>query len=74
MENTFKFIQITLLGLMVGIMIVLLLQVNYWANDIKMTIRRSVVYQNNEFVKKKLEEKLRKPPACKVPDKPKYRI
>jgi hypothetical protein len=33
MENAYRFLQITLLGLIVGVLIVLLFQLNYWAND-----------------------------------------
>jgi hypothetical protein len=37
MEGAYKFLQLTLLGLIVGILIILLTQFNYWAYDIKMT-------------------------------------
>jgi hypothetical protein len=74
MEKAYKFLQITLLGLIVGILIVLLTQLNYWAYDIKMTIRKSAVYQNNEKVRQFLNEKKEKPPACRRPNAPKYEI
>jgi hypothetical protein len=57
MEGAYKFLQLTLLGLIVGILIILLTQFNYWAYDIKMTIRNSIVYQNNEKVRQFLEKK-----------------
>jgi hypothetical protein len=57
MERTYKFLQLTLLGLIVGILIILLTQINYWAYDIKMTIRKSVVTQNNEKVRQFLDKK-----------------
>ena len=74
MENVYKFLQITLLGLIAGILIVLLTQLNYWAYDIKMTIRKSVVYQNNEKVRQFLDKNKKQPPACKKPNAPKYKI
>lgn len=74
MEKAFKFLQITLLGLITGILIVLLTQLNYWAYDIKMTIRKSVVYQNNEKVRQFLDKNKKQPPAFTRPDAPKYKI
>jgi hypothetical protein len=74
MEKAFKFLQLTLLGLIVGILIILLTQVNYWAYDIKMTIRKSVVYQNNEKVRQFLNKNKDRPPACTRPNAPKYKI
>lgn len=73
MENAYKFMQITLLGLIVGILVILLFQLNYWANDIKMTLRKSVVYQNNEKIRQ-FSDKKKQPPACKKPKAPKYKI
>jgi len=74
MEQAYKFVQLTLLGLIVGILIILLTQINYWAYDIKMTIRKSVVYQNNEKVRRFLDENKKQPPACPRPNVPKYKI
>ena len=74
MEGAYKFLQLTLLGLIVGILIILLTQFNYWAYDIKMTIRNSIVYQNNEKVRQFLEEKKKQPPSCAKPNAPKYKI
>jgi hypothetical protein len=74
MEKAYKFIQTTLLGLMVGVLIILLYQFNYWANDIKMTLRKSIVYQNNEYVKQYLENSAKKRPNREVPNTPKYII
>jgi hypothetical protein len=74
MERAYKFLQLTLLGLIVGILIVLLTQINYWAYDIKMTIRKSVVYQNNEKIRQFLDKNKERPPACKRPNAPKYKI
>jgi hypothetical protein len=86
MENAYKFVQITLLGLILGILqitllglilgilIILLFQHNYWANDIKMTLRKSVVYQNNEKVRQFLNKNKKQPPACKKPNTQKYKI
>ena len=74
MERTYKFVQLTLLGLIVGILIILLTQLNYWAYDIKMTMRKSVVYENNEKVRQFLEKKEKQPPACTKHNIPKYKI
>jgi hypothetical protein len=74
MEKAYKFIQTTLLGLMVGVLIILLYQFNYWANDIKMTLRESIVYQNNEYIKQYLENSTKKRPTREVPNTPKYFI
>ena len=74
MEKAYKFLQLTLLGLIVGILIVLLTQFNYWAYDIKMTIRKSVVYQNDEKVRQFLEENKKQPPTRTIPNAPKHKI
>lgn len=73
MEKTYKFLQTTFLGLIAGVLIVLLLMLNYWANDIKITLRKSIVYQNNDYVKQNLEKYLKQRPSCKVPNTPKKR-
>ena len=74
MEKAYEFLQLTLLGLIVGIIIILLTQFNYWAYDIKMTIRKSVVYQNNEKVRQLLEENKKQPPTCTIPNAPRHKI
>jgi hypothetical protein len=74
MEKAYTFLQITLLGLIAGILIILLSQLNYWALDIKTTLRNSVVYQNNESVRQFLNKKSEKPPAYRKPNTPKYKI
>ena len=74
MDKAYRFLQVTFLGLIVGILIILNIQFNYWAYDIKMTLRKSVVYQNNEKVRQFLNEKNRRPPACSRPNAPKYKI
>jgi hypothetical protein len=74
MERAYKFLQLTLLGLIVGILIILLTQFNYWAYDIKMTLRKSIVYQNNEKVRQLLEENKTQPPKCTKPNTPKHKI
>ena len=74
MEGAYKFLQLTLLGLIVGILIILLTQLNYWAYDIKMTIRKSVVYQNDEKVRQFLDKNEKQPPASIRPNSPKYKI
>ena len=74
MEKAYKFIQTTLLGLMVGVLIILLYQFNYWANDIKMTLRESIVYQNNEYIKQYLENSMKNRPTREMPNTPTYFI
>jgi len=61
MESAYKFLQLTFLGLIVGILVVLLTQLNYWANDIKVTIQKSVVYQDNEKVRESLDKNEKQP-------------
>jgi hypothetical protein len=74
MERAYKFLWLRLLGLIVGILIILLTQFNYWAYDIKMTIQKSVVYQNNEKVRQFWEENKKQPPVCTKPNVPKHKI
>ena len=74
MDKAYTFLQISLLGLILGILIILNIQLNYWAYDIKMTLRKSVVYQNNEKVRQFLNENNKRPPACRRPSAPKYKI
>ena len=73
MEKAYKFLQITFLGLILGILIILLSQINYWAYDIKMTIRKSVVYQNNEKIRQLLDKDKKQKPTCRKPNTPKYK-
>lgn len=74
MDKAYNFLQITLLGLIAGILIILLFQFNYWAYDIKMTLRKSVVYQNNEKVRQFLDKNKKRPPSHTRPNAPKYKI
>ena len=74
MDRAYNFIKITLLGLIVGVLIILLLQMNFWGEDIKRILRKSVLYQNNENRKELLEKNTEKPPSIIVPSGPKYRI
>jgi hypothetical protein len=74
MDKAYRFMQVTLLGLIIGILIILNIQLNYWAYDIKMTLRKSVVYQNNEKVRQFLNENNKRPPAFRRPSAPKYKI
>ena len=74
MERAYNFIKITLLGFIVGVLIILLLQINFLAHDIKKTIRKQVVYQNNEYRKKLLEKNTEKLPSINEPPGPKYQI
>jgi len=74
MERIYNFIKITLLGLIVGVLIILLLQINFWGDDIKKTLRKSAVNQNNDNRKELLEKNTEKLPSIKEPPGPKYQI
>ena len=74
MERAYNFIKITLLGLIVGVLIILLLQINFWGDDIKKTIRKSVVNQNNDYKNELLQKNTEKLPSIKLPPGPKYKI
>ena len=74
MERIYNFIKITLLGLIVGVLIILLLQINFWGDDIKKTLRKSAVNQNNDYRKEPLEKNTEKLPPIKEPPGTKYKI
>jgi len=74
MERVYNFIKITLLGLIVGVLIILLLQVNFWGHDIKKTLRKPVLNQKNEYEKELLEKNTEKRPSIKEPPGTKYKI
>ena len=74
MERIYNFIKITLLGLIVGVLIILLLQINFWGDDIKKTLRKSAVNQNNDYRKEPLEKNTEKLPSIKEPPGTKYKI
>jgi len=74
MERVYNFIKITLLGLIVGVLIILLLQINFWGDSIKKIIRKSVLYQNSEQRKDLLDKNTEKLPSIKEPPGPKYNI
>jgi len=74
MERVYNFIKITLLGLIVGVLIILLLQINFWGDDIKKTLRKSAVNQNNDNRKELLEKNTEKLPSIKEQTGPKYQI
>ena len=74
MERAYNFLQLTFLGLIVGILIILLTQLNYWANDIKTSVKKSVVYQANEKARKFLDKNENQPPVHTSPNAPKHKI
>ena len=74
MERAYNFIKITLLGLIVGVLIILLLQINFWGGDIEKTLRKSVLNQNNEYRKELLKKNTEKLPTNKVLPGLKYKI
>jgi hypothetical protein len=75
MEKAYRFVQITLLGLIVGVLLVLSFQINYWASDIKTAIRNAVIQQNHDQFKqsKQFLFKKKRPRICK-PKTPKQKI
>jgi hypothetical protein len=74
MERIYNFIKVTLLGLIVGVLIILLLQINFWGDDIKKTLRKSAVNQNNDYRNELLEKNTEKLPSIKEPPGTKYKI
>ena len=74
MERIYNFIKITLLGFIAGVLIILLLQINFWGHDIKKTLRKPVANQSNDYRKELLEKHTEKLPSNKVPLRPKYQI
>ena len=74
MERAYNFIKITLLGLILGVLIILLLQINFWGGHIQKIFRKSVPYQNNEDKNERLEKNTGKQPSIKPPTQPKYKI
>jgi hypothetical protein len=74
MERAYNFIKITLLGLIVGVLIILLLQINFWGEDIQKILRKSVPNQNSDYKKELLQKNTEKLPSIKLPPGPKYKI
>ena len=74
MESAYNFIKITLLGLIFGVMIVLLLQVNYLASTIKISSMQPAVHQKKEYKQGIIEKDEAGPPVYRVPNTPKHRI
>ena len=74
MERAYNFIKITLLGLIVGVLIILLLQINFWGENIQKVLRKSVPNQNNDYKKELLKKNTDKLPSIKLPSGPKYKI
>jgi len=74
MERVYNFIKITLLGLIVGVLIILLLQINFWGHDIKKTLRKPVANQNKDYRKELLEKNTEKLPSINESPRPKYQI
>ena len=74
MERVYNFIKITLLGLIVGVLIILLLQINFWGHDIKKTLRKPVLNQKNDYEKELLEKNTEKLPSINESPGTKYKI
>ena len=74
MESAYSFIKITLLGLIHGVLIVFLLEVNYLADDIRKTVRQSAVYRDKEYRQETFEKYKNEPPVYEMPNTPKHKI
>ena len=74
MESAYSFIKMTLLSLILGVLIVLLLQVNYLADIIRTTSRLPALHQDKEYRQGMLEEHKSEPPVYRVPNPPKHKI
>lgn len=74
MEGVYNFVKITLLGLIVGILIVLVLQLNYLANDFFKTDQDASFRQNNEYRQEMMEKHKQQTPKFKKPNTPKFAI
>ena len=74
MEGVYNFVKITLLGLIVGILIVLVLQLNYLANDFFKTDQEASFRQNNEYRQEMMEKHKEQIPNFNQPNTPKFVI
>ena len=74
MESAYNFMKITLLGLILGVLIVFLLEVNYLTDDIKKTVERSAIQRGKEFKQEPSEKYNNEPPIYTVPNAPKHKI
>jgi len=74
MESAYNFVKITLLGLIAGILIILLMRIDYWVDNIEEMLRKPAVYQENKSRNNLLEKNRQKPPDNKTPDGLKYKI
>jgi hypothetical protein len=74
MESAYSFIKITLLGLILGVLIVFLLEVNYLADDIRKTVRQPAVYRDKEYRQKPFGKNKSEPPVGEMLNTPKHKI
>ncbi len=74
MESVYNFMKITLLGLILGVMIVFLLEVNYLADDVRKTVQQSAINRDQEYRQEPLEKYNIEPPVYTVPNSPKHQI
>jgi hypothetical protein len=74
MEGTYNFLKITLLGLILGVLIIFIFQVEYWAEDFKKAVRHPVVYQDHDYRNKPLKEHKRDRSIYNLPTNPKHKI
>ena len=74
MESAYSFIKITLLGLILGVLVVLLLQINYLADNLRITSRQPAAQQDKEYRQGMLKDYKSDPPVYRVPNTPKHKI
>jgi len=74
MESAYSFIKLTLLGLILGVLIVLLLQINYLADGIRITSQQSAVNMDKGYRQEILEKYKSEPPVYRFPNTPKHKI
>ena len=74
METVYNFIKITLLGLILGALIVFLLEMNNWTYDIKKTVQHSSVYRDKEYGQETLDKFKSEPPVYNLPNTAKQKI
>jgi len=74
MESAYNFVKITLLGLIAGILIILLMRIDYWVANIEGMLRKPAVYQENKSRNDLLEKNRQKQPDNKTPHGLKFKI
>jgi hypothetical protein len=74
MESVYNFLKITLLGLILGVLIIILLQMHDSVDHIRKTAVQSAKNRNNEFKQEPLKNPENRQPANKLPNVLKHKI